>query len=181
MRECLRYDACAAVAEVLTPGEHDQIDAIRVGDRDDVVGGEPEPALQADSIVRDGDVARQELALPRRCRVQFVIGERRHRGWRVDVQDADLQLPPMCEPDRILERLRAVAGTFERHEDTDELRARVGVGWNDSDWLAHAGHDLERRVARGLGTSLDPARAEHERNDFGVCGGRDGSVRLASR
>jgi len=47
----------AAGAEVLAPGEHDQIDVVLMGDRDGVVGGESESTLEADAIVRGGDVA----------------------------------------------------------------------------------------------------------------------------
>lgn len=68
--------------------------------------------------MRGGDVAQQELALPRPSLVRFVIGERSHGRWRVDAQDdEDLQPASVSELERVVERLRAVAGPFE------------GAGW----------------------------------------------------
>ena len=46
VRERFGYHPCAAGAEVLTPGENDQIGAGFVGDRDHVVGSDAEAAHQ---------------------------------------------------------------------------------------------------------------------------------------
>src|ERR1019366_10528018 len=64
VRKRLGHHACATGAEVLTPGEGDQIGAGFARDRDHVVGSHAEAAQQRDAVVRGGDVAREELLLP---------------------------------------------------------------------------------------------------------------------
>ena len=182
VRERLGYDARAAGAEVLAPGEHDQIGAVSWATATMSSAGTPSRRSSADAVVRGGDVAAEELSLPGRCCVRVVIGERGHGGGGVDVQDEDLQLASVRELDRVLERLRALAGSFERHEDAGELRRRCGRG------VARRRPALCTRVMTssavcpaGCGPPCTPRAPSTSAATSGSCGGGHDLLDCASR
>ena len=90
-------------AEVLAPGENDEVGGRLMGDRDDVVGGDAKVAEQPHVFVRRSEMACEELLIPGLGRVRLVIGERRHGRGRVDMEYEDLQLASVREPDRVVE------------------------------------------------------------------------------
>ena len=126
VREGLGDDAGAARTEVLTPGEHEQVGRCLVSYRNHVVGGNAESANELDPLVRGRDVAGEELLLPGLGAMRFVVRERGDGGRRVDVEHDDFELVLVRELDRLLERMRAFDGPFERNQDVgDALRVLV--------------------------------------------------------
>src|ERR1019366_8291870 len=99
-------------------------------------------------------------------------GRRTRAEWPASGRAArDLQPAPVNQLDRVVERLRAFAGPFERDEDAVDPLGRLRVGWDDGDRLWDARDDLERGVSGGLGASVHSARAEDERGDVWVLAG----------
>jgi hypothetical protein len=113
----------AAGTEGLIPRKHDQITVSLARDRHAVLGWYAQAAQEADAFVRRGDLACEDSSFHDRVRTTRG-GERGHGGLQVDAQNEDLRPPSVGGLRRILERARAVAASFERHEDAPAPRER---------------------------------------------------------